>query len=173
MGILDIALSLSEVSVLGEQSDVNESTHNKTLISLSIRSPNFLASAEILRNDCISDASTTLDANLLWLSCEGHPSVTPPLSVRSGVNTRNSFFGLINVTLRSASLCLQTEEEVSVGGYCQPKFLADSGASLAPQQGSTTCCQDDHRPRRAGKQLHQLPALQPPLWRAEEGLHHR
>lgn len=68
---------------------------------------------------------------------------------------------------------LQTEEEVSVGGYCQPRFLPDSGASLAPQQGCTTCCQDNRRPRRAGKQHYQLPARQPPVWRAEERLHHR
>ncbi|KAK2844150.1 hypothetical protein Q5P01_010809 [Channa striata] len=67
----------------------------------------------------------------------------------------------------------KTEEEVSIGGYCQSRLLSDPGASLTPQQGCTTCCQDNDSARRRGKQHRQLPAPQPPVWRVEKRLHHR
>lgn len=58
-----------EVSALGEQRDANKFTPNKSVISLLILSPNFLAAAEIVLRGYISVTSTTADANRLWFLC--------------------------------------------------------------------------------------------------------
>lgn len=65
IGYCFIPFYCREVSALGEQSDANKFTLNKTVISLLILSPNFPAAAKIVLHDYISVTSTTPDANML------------------------------------------------------------------------------------------------------------
>lgn len=164
-------------STLGKQSNANKFTLNKIAISLLILSTNFLAAAKL---PCTITFlwHSAVTANRLRFKCALIPS--PLERWRSLIFSLSTLCLFIhtsceysNNTFLSLFALLQTEEEVSVGGYCQSRFLPDTGARLAPQQGCAICCQDNHRPRGAGKQHHQLPAPQPPMWRAEERLHHR
>lgn len=123
-----------------ERRDANKFTLSS--INLLIFSPNFLAKAG--KNPLkfhLSDINIS-NANRFFVSSPlVFQHVLPRLSRLSVSGTDLLLF---------VSSISQTEEEVSVGGHCQPRFLPDSVASLTPQQGRSPCCQGNRGPWRAG-----------------------
>lgn len=107
IGFCFIPFCCGEVSMLGQQSDANKFTLNKTVISLLILSPNFLAAAKIVLHDYISVTSTIPHpANMFWSVFLWTLKVMqqcPLCCVSTMVLACTKVFNLINLTLCTAS----------------------------------------------------------------------